>query len=57
MSAEQEIVLAAGAINSPKLLMLSGIGPADHLSSHGIDVRSSIFRASDRTCTITSTSS
>ena len=36
---EQEIVLAAGAINSPKLLMLSGIGPAGHLSSHGIDVR------------------
>jgi choline dehydrogenase len=39
VSAEQEIVLAAGAINSPKLLMLSGVGPAGHLASHGIDVR------------------
>ena len=31
-----EIVLAGGAINSPQLLMLSGIGPADHLREHGI---------------------
>ena len=33
-----QVVLAGGAINSPQLLMLSGIGPADHLRSHGIDV-------------------
>jgi choline dehydrogenase len=34
--AAQRIVLCAGAINSPKLLMLSGIGEPDELSSHGI---------------------
>ncbi|MCX7383037.1 MAG: GMC family oxidoreductase N-terminal domain-containing protein [Alphaproteobacteria bacterium] len=33
-----EIVLCGGTINSPQLLMLSGIGPADHLRDHGIDV-------------------
>jgi choline dehydrogenase-like flavoprotein len=33
-----EVVLAAGAIGSPQLLMLSGIGPADHLSASGISV-------------------
>jgi choline dehydrogenase len=33
-----EVVLAGGAINSPQLLMLSGIGPADHLRERGIAV-------------------
>ncbi|GAA4978872.1 GMC family oxidoreductase N-terminal domain-containing protein [Yinghuangia aomiensis] len=33
-----EVVVAAGAIESPKILMLSGVGPADELRSHGIDV-------------------
>jgi choline dehydrogenase len=33
-----EVVLAAGALVSPKLLMLSGIGPADHLRQHGLEV-------------------
>ncbi|PWK88482.1 GMC family oxidoreductase [Fulvimonas soli] len=33
-----EVILAGGAINSPQLLMLSGVGPADHLRAHGIAV-------------------
>ena len=36
--ARREVVIAASSINSPKLLMLSGIGPAAHLAEHGIDV-------------------
>ncbi len=34
-----EVILCGGALNSPQLLMLSGIGPADELRTHGIDVR------------------
>ncbi|WIV50017.1 choline dehydrogenase [Marivivens sp. LCG002] len=36
--ANAEVIIAASSINSPKLLMLSGIGPAAHLAAHGIDV-------------------
>lgn len=36
--AEKEVILSGGAINSPQLLMLSGVGPADHLREHGISV-------------------
>jgi len=36
IKADREVLLAAGAIGSPQLLMLSGIGPADHLHSVGI---------------------
>ena len=36
--AGREVILAASSINSPKLLMLSGIGPAAHLREHGVEV-------------------
>ena len=36
--ARAEVVLAAGSINSPKILMMSGIGPAKHLAEHEISV-------------------
>jgi choline dehydrogenase len=36
--AEREVVLAGGAVNSPQLLLLSGIGPASQLREHGIGV-------------------
>jgi choline dehydrogenase-like flavoprotein len=34
--AKKDVILSGGALNSPQLLMLSGIGPADELQKHGI---------------------
>ncbi len=38
VKARREVIVAASSLNSPKLLMLSGIGPAQHLREHGIDI-------------------
>jgi choline dehydrogenase-like flavoprotein len=40
--ASREVIVTAGAIGSPKLMMLSGIGPAGHLRQHGIEVKADI---------------
>jgi choline dehydrogenase len=42
LNARREVIVSAGAINTPALLMLSGIGPADHLAEHGIDCVSAL---------------
>jgi choline dehydrogenase len=37
--ANREVILSGGTIGSPQLLMLSGVGPAEHLREHGIEVQ------------------
>ena len=41
-AAEREVILCGGAYQSPQLLMLSGIGPADQLAAFGIEVRADL---------------
>lgn len=38
LSASEEVILSAGAFQSPQLLMVSGIGPPDQLQEHGINI-------------------
>jgi choline dehydrogenase len=38
ISCDREVIVCAGAINTPKLLMLSGVGLADELNKHGITI-------------------
>jgi choline dehydrogenase len=41
-SVAREVILCAGAIGSPHLLMLSGVGPAEHLREHGVTIVSDL---------------
>ncbi len=52
--AEREVILCGGVINSPQLLMLSGIGEPDELRSTSVLTSRSRCRASAKTCKITS---
>lgn len=36
--ATREVLLSSGAVNSPQVLMLSGVGPREELEKHGIEV-------------------
>ena len=47
--ARREVVLCGGAINTPQLLMLSGIGDREQLADHGIDVGRTLRPRSART--------
>ena len=47
LAARREIILCRGTFNTPQLLMLSGIGPADHLKSMGIEVVADRFEVGE----------
>ena len=51
--ARREVIVAAGAIGSPQILQLSGVGPAALLRQHGIEVRHELAGGSARTCRTT----
>ncbi|GIT59804.1 MAG: hypothetical protein Ct9H300mP19_17520 [Dehalococcoidia bacterium] len=53
LRASKAVIVCCGAIKTPQLLMLSGIGPADYLKSMDIGSDLGIFRAWDKTCRIT----
>jgi choline dehydrogenase-like flavoprotein len=53
-TAVREVVLAGGSINSPQLLMLSGIGDPDRLRAHGIDVVAPLSGVGQNLCDHTS---
>ena len=42
VKSKKEVILCAGAVGSPHLLMLSGIGPKDHLKSMGINLKADL---------------
>jgi choline dehydrogenase len=42
LRANKEVLLTAGALQSPQLLMLSGVGPSEHLREHGIEVKNNL---------------
>lgn len=42
VNAKKEVILSGGSINSPQLLMLSGLGPKQHLEEKGIDVKADL---------------
>jgi choline dehydrogenase len=57
VAAALEIIVAAGAIGCPHLLMLSGIGPEAHLRAHGIDVTADLPEVARTSRTIRSPAS
>ena len=40
----KEVILSAGTVNSPKLLMLSGVGPRDNLEAMDVGVLYPVFK-------------